>query len=212
MNCPLCNRPKPKFYYQDKKREYYQCGQCALVFVAKKYYLSAELEKAEYDKHDNQTDDLGYRRFLSRTLAPLLKRFKTAQLGLDFGCGQGAVLSKMAAEQGFIVNNYDLFYYPNPAPLQQTYNFITLTEVLEHIAKPNTLLPQLLERLEPNGILAIMTKRVLDVQAFGRWHYKNDPTHICFYSEQTFMWLADTYALKVEFIGADVVFLTKLNR
>ncbi|WP_017444239.1 methyltransferase domain-containing protein [Gayadomonas joobiniege] len=211
MQCPLCHYDKCEFFYQDKKRSYVQCTRCALVFVPKTFHLTAELEKAEYDKHDNQNDDIGYRRFLSRTLDPLLARLPSTHLGLDYGCGQGAVLSKMAGEQGVKVDNYDLFYYPETAPLKRSYGFITMTEVLEHIADPAALLPQLVAMLQPNGVLAIMTKRVLNVQAFSRWHYKNDPTHICFYSERTFWWLAKKYSLKLEFIAADVVFLTKLK-
>jgi hypothetical protein len=49
-----------------------------------------------------------------------------------------------------------------------------------------------------------MTKRVIDVAAFSRWHYKNDPTHICFYSEATLKWLAAKYHLQMELIDKDV--------
>jgi hypothetical protein len=54
-----------------------------------------------------------------------------------------------------------------------------------------------------------MTKRVRDKPSFSTWHYKNDPTHIAFYSEQTFAWLAQQWQLKLEIIDNDVVFLTK---
>ena len=88
-------------------------------------------------------------------------------------------------------------------------NFITMTEVIEHIARPSELLPRLDRLLSPGGILAVMTKRTRDLAAFSSWHYKNDPTHICFYSEVTFEWIAQKMSWKLEVIDKDVVFFTK---
>jgi hypothetical protein len=54
-----------------------------------------------------------------------------------------------------------------------------------------------------------MTKRVTSQQAFARWHYINDPTHVCFFSEATFRWWAAEQGLTVEFTGNDVVIFRK---
>ena len=54
-----------------------------------------------------------------------------------------------------------------------------------------------------------MTKRVTSAAAFENWHYKNDPTHICFFSEATWRWWAGTMHAKLELIGADVALLQK---
>ena len=196
-------------YHQDKKRAYQQCHQCDLVFVPHKFYLSAEEEKAQYDLHDNQVDDPGYRKFISRTLNPVLERVSIGAKGLDFGCGPGPALSVMAKEQGVDVENYDLYYANYPERLAVQYDFITMTEVIEHLSKPNNVLTQLDKMLKPNGILAIMTKRVKDNDAFKTWHYINDPTHICFYSDKTFEYIANSFSWRLEIIGADVVLLTK---
>ena len=45
--------------------------------------------------------------------------------------------------------------------------------------------------------------------AFSRWHYKQDPTHVSFFSRETFTWLAARDGLTVEFIGNDVIILQK---
>jgi len=84
-----------------------------------------------------------------------------------------------------------------------------MTEVIEHIANPQLLLTQLNSILKQAGILAIMTKRVIDQQAFSTWHYKNDPTHICFYSLKTFEWIGRTLNWRLEIIDKDVVFFYK---
>lgn len=209
MNCPLCACPKLNLFFADKRRSYLRCSRCYLVMVPPEFHLSPDDEKAEYDKHENDPADLGYRRFLSRCLDPLLSRLKPGTKGLDFGCGPGPAISVMAGERGFQVDNYDPFYADDKAVFKRTYDFITLTEVIEHVADAKALLTRLDGLLKPGGILAVMTKRVLDVDAFSRWHYKNDPTHICFYSEECFHWVAEQWRWRLEVIDRDLVFLTK---
>ena len=63
--------------------------------------------------------------------------------------------------------------------------------------------------LKPGGILGIMTKLVLDRKAFSTWHYKNDLTHVCFYSRDTFEWVATYLKADLEIIDKDVLLLTK---
>ncbi len=109
--CPLCSHPSPAFYWQDKRREYWQCSNCELVFVPKAFHLSRENEKAEYDKHENNLDDCGYVKFLSRLANPLLKCLSEKSRGIDFGCGPAPALAKLLEQQGHSVALYDLLYY-----------------------------------------------------------------------------------------------------
>jgi len=208
MHCILCDS-STEYYHSDPRREYRQCSNCRLVQVPKKYHLNPELEKAEYDLHQNNSDDQGYRDFLSRLTEPLCSKLKEGDRGLDFGCGPGPTLSKIFAEQGFQVYNYDPFYYNDKSLLSNQYQFVTLTEVIEHVAHPNDLIHLLNQLLLDNAALAIMTKRVINMQRFENWHYKNDPTHIAFYCIETFQWIAETMQWALEIISDDVVFLTK---
>ncbi|WP_133408378.1 class I SAM-dependent methyltransferase [Parashewanella tropica] len=210
--CRLCHSPNVNFYFADKRREYWQCQNCQLVQVPSEFLLTKAQEKAEYDKHDNQSDDMGYRGFLSRCLQPTLARVNVNAQGVDFGCGEGKVLSIMAKEQGVSVANYDLFYANDELLLKQEYDFITCTEVIEHISDAQSTFELFQSMLKPNGLLALMTKRVQDVDAFSRWHYKNDLTHICFYSIATFEWIANHYDWQLEVISNDVVMFTKSNK
>jgi SAM-dependent methyltransferase len=207
--CPLCQNTTHIDYFSDAKRHYRQCTQCQLVWVPAPFHLSPKDEKAEYDKHQNSLDDVGYLTFLARVSAPLLKRLPPHSRGLDYGCGPAPALAEQLKSHGHSVALYDLYYFPDSSVLHQKYDFITCTEVIEHIARPRELIKNLVDALKSNGILAIMTKRVRDKPSFSTWHYKNDPTHIAFYSEQTFAWLAQQWQLKLEIIDNDVVFLTK---
>jgi len=207
--CHLCNSQAVVFFHQDKNREYWQCQSCQLIQVPKVYQLSSAAEKAEYDKHQNDNADPGYRKFLSRTCKPLFGQLKADAKGLDFGCGPGPTLSLMAAEQGFGCENYDPFYFPQTELLNRQYDFISATEVIEHIGDARRSLNQLTAMLKPGGILALMTKRSQDLAAFKQWHYKNDPTHISFFHLRSFEYIAQHWQLRLQVIDQDVVFLQK---
>lgn len=196
-------------FHRDRRRPYLQCTVCRLVFVPPAQRLDAVREKAEYDLHDNDPADPGYRRFLARLAGPLLARLPAASEGLDFGCGPGPALSMMLAAEGHRVALYDPFYAPDPEMLTRRYDFITASEVVEHLHRPGAELERLWGMLRPGGVLGLMTKLVIDADAFARWHYKNDPTHVCFFSRDTFAWLADRLDAQLEIIGADVILLTK---
>lgn len=207
--CPLCRRPAAQLYHRDKFRSYYQCAGCALVFVPAAYHLSPADERAYYELHENSLEDEGYRRFLSRCVAPLLSGLKPHSHGLDFGCGPAPLLAKMLAEAGHRVELYDSFFLPNAGALKRDYDFIVATEVIEHLVDPAGELQQLWERLRPGGLMALMTKLVISPERFANWHYIRDPTHICFFSVQTFRWLADRFSAGLELADSDVIFLRK---
>ena len=104
---------------------------------------------------------------------------------------------------------FDPIYADNPDVLHGQYDFITCTEVVEHFADPGQELRRLFSLLKPGGVLGIMTKQVRSPQAFSQWHYKNDPTHVCFFSRETFLWLARRYHWHPEFFGNDVILLIR---
>jgi SAM-dependent methyltransferase len=208
-NCPLCSSGGTGLFHRDSRREYLRCEVCGLVFVPSRYFLSPEAEKACYDLHQNNPADAGYRKFLDRLAQPLIERLTPGARGLDFGCGPGPTLSPMLAEAGFPTAIYDPFYEPNAAVWRDEYDFVTASEVVEHLHHPMSDLDRLWTVLKPGGSLGIMTKRVLHQTAFVKWHYKNDPTHVTFFSEEAFLWLAGRWSAELRLVGPDVVFLRK---
>jgi hypothetical protein len=180
-----------------------------LVYVPQKEHVGPDEEKARYDRHTNQIHDPGYRAFLSRVLDPLRKQISPPALGLDFGCGPGPALAAMAREAGYTMAVFDPFYVPDPEVWNTDYDFITCTEVVEHLRQPGITLPWIWSFVRPKGLLAIMTKLVLSHGAFTHWHYIRDETHVSFFSQATFQWLADTLPAGLSFYGQDVIFLHK---
>lgn len=207
--CPLCAEQAVTFFYSDQKRDYHQCQHCQLVFVPDCYLLDHAAEKAQYDLHCNHPDDSGYRAFLGRLLLPLQACLHPQATGLDFGCGPGPVLAGLLSQQGFQMALFDPYYYPDEGVLQATYDFVTCTEVIEHVCDARQTWNRLSGLLNPGGWLGIMTKRVMSHEAFTKWHYKNDPTHVRFYSEDTFRWAARHWGMSLTFPASDVVLLQK---
>ncbi|PKM12632.1 MAG: methyltransferase [Gammaproteobacteria bacterium HGW-Gammaproteobacteria-3] len=206
-SCPLCRSSAIFHYNVDRQRDYYRCDICELIFVPPAQHLSLSREKAVYDQHRNEIHDINYRKFLSRLFLPLSGRLKMGSRGLDYGCGPGPALAALFAEQGFSMSVYDPFYANQPEVLQPYYDFISCTEVAEHFVNPEREFRRLFSLLRPGGWLGLMTKLSRDKQAFIDWHYKNDPTHISFYSKNTFQWLARQYPCRLEIIGDDVILL-----
>ena len=79
--------------------------------------------------------------------------------------------------------------------------------MVEHLHHPGAELERLWSLLAPGGWLGVMTKLVRDPEAFASWHYKNDPTHVCFFSRDSWQWWAGQHEACLEFIGADIILL-----
>ena len=199
--CPLCNSHHTVSYQQDS--DYRQCSICQLIYTPQDQHLNESEEKSRYDQHQNDPQDQRYRDFLSKVFNPVLNHIKPGQQGLDFGCGPGPTLSLMFNECGYQVDLYDKYYAADEAVFSKSYDFITTTEVAEHLEAPGYELDRLFSMLNPGGVLALMTQ-LYDGVDFAQWHYKNDPTHICFYHSDTMRFLAARWQVHVEIIQPDV--------
>ncbi len=211
QRCPLCLSANTKHYHQDQERIYLNCPVCNLVFVPEQYFLSETEEKTRYNSHQNSEHDPKYRNFLNRLFQPLNNKLTANSYGLDFGSGPGPTLSKMFEQRGHKVDIYDYFYANNPEVFNNLYDFITASEVVEHLHHPNSTFAKLWKILKPQGWLGIMTKLVIDEQAFANWHYKRDPTHVMFYSKKSFEFMAHNWNAQLLFMNNDVILFQKMS-
>jgi len=115
----------------------------------------------------------------------------------------------MGREAGYDMVGYDKFYADFPELLTRQYDFITSTEVIEHVAEPRAVLAQLWACLKPGGVLVLQTQRVLSDERFKNWRYRHDPTHIVFFAEASFQLLAASWQAELSFPHADVAVLQK---
>lgn len=215
MKCLLCAGVKTDRFSRrsrstTEEKIYFMCATCGLIFLDPAFHLAPAQEKARYDSHQNDPSDPRYRTFLRQVTEPLCALLSAPSRGLDFGSGPGPAIGELMAENGHTVENYDPFYAPDASALGQRYDFITCTETAEHFYRPAREFSLIDKLLSGHGILALMTNlfdpRKLD---FARWWYADDPTHVCFYSLQTMVWLSEAFAWQMRPQAQNVVFFKK---
>lgn len=167
------------------------------------------VEQAEYRLHCNEVSDAEYRKFLARLALPLLERLPAGLSGLDYGCGPGPALAAMLIEAGHRMAVYDPLFFNDPKLLDDKYDFITCTEVVEHFHHAFDEFARLDRMLKPGGWLGVMTTFQTDDAAFAGWHYRRDPTHVVFYREKTFQIIAERRHWRCDFPCANVVLMQK---
>ena len=207
--CPVCHAPSPQHFLCVDERDYWRCDVCEARYLDPRQRTGPQDERAHYLLHDNDPHDLRYRTFLSKLADPLLGKLGTGMHGLDYGCGSGPALAAMLREAGQNMALYDPFFYPDPQPLAQTYDFITCTEVAEHFHRPGEEFDRLDVMLRPGGWLGVMTCFQTDDARFANWHYRKDPTHVVFYRETTFQMIATQRGWTCEIPVKDVALMQK---
>jgi len=205
--CPLCGAGRGRRWHRDRRRDYFRCAACELVWVPAEQHLALAEERRRYRLHRNRPDDPAYRRFLARLFEPLVARLPPGARGLDYGSGPGPTLSVMFEEAGFPMRIFDPCFAPDRAALASRYDFVTCSEVAEHFARPAVEWRRLARLLGPGGRLGVMTQLLEPGVAFADWHYKNDPTHVCFYTRRSIATIARTLGLSVDFVSPSVVLL-----
>jgi SAM-dependent methyltransferase len=201
--CKICSSGVRTIRYQQLEFDYYYCPKCKFLFRDDQKILPAKQEQERYLRHTNTLADTGYvdmlKTFIDKSITPFKQNIKTA---LDFGSGPGPVLSQLLRDMGYETDIYDIYFAPGRVYLDKTYDLITCTEVLEHLKNPLETMRNLKDRLNPGGILAVMTlfhpvyeiSSTLDQlpceKIFKDWWYRRDPTHISFFRPETFYHVA----------------------
>lgn len=155
--------------------------------------LSAALEKARYEKHNNDVSNPGYQKFVEPIVSAVLTNFSAQQRGLDFGAGNGPVISSLLTAKGYDISLYDPFFHNNTELLRQTYDYIVCCEVIEHFYQPAEEFRRLRNLLKAGGRLFCQTLLYDPKIDFSSWFYKNDETHTFFYQAATLDWIEDNF-------------------
>jgi|TARA_B110000196_G_C20915353_1_gene552607 2-polyprenyl-3-methyl-5-hydroxy-6-metoxy-1,4-benzoquinol methylase len=188
---------------------YWKCNNCLAKFLDKAYQLDPDNEKSRYLQHNNDINDHSYRAFLSKLSEPLKAKLLPGDFGLDFGCGPGPALANMLQLEGYSMEIYDPFFFPDTSILTKEYSFITCTETAEHFFNPYQEFKNLDKILIKGGWLALMTCFMTKDELFKDWYYRRDPTHVSFYSEETFSVIASQRNWTVEIPSKDIVLFNK---
>lgn len=199
--CKLCGKTavslmKPEFPV------YYHCNQCDLIFIDEAFHVNADDELKRYKQHNNSGENKGYVNYLRDFLkAAEIDSIDNVKSALDFGCGPEPVLKTLLLETGIDnVDVYDPYFFPDRIFKGKKYGLITCTEVLEHLKDPFAAISLLHSLLSEKGILAIKTLFHTTSNHFDKWWYRNDTTHICFYSAKTFNWMSFNFGFKINIL------------
>ncbi len=208
-SCLLCQSSELKpVLHHSWKGQVFHCQNCDLIFKNPADFLDWGEQKQRYDQHENNIDNPGYAEFFEQLLKPLRFYLKPAQRALDWGAGPGPVLAELLRREGLSVEIYDPVYQPRkPAG---NFDLITSTEVLEHFQQPAESLREILSSLRSQGIFAGLTQFHQGPEKFANWWYAKDPTHVVFYSEETFRWWAEQVDLKILHLQSPVFIFQKL--
>jgi len=191
--CPLCSGAK-HVYYREGKRTYYQCKECGSISLDESCHLSPKAEKERYLEHNNDVDDDRYQNFVKPITSAILSDFKSHHKGLDYGAGTGPVITKILADCSYNIKTYDPYFHNYPDYLKEKYDYIVCCEVMEHFNNPYIEFKRLKNLLHENGKLYCKTELFKEDTDFKNWYYKNDPTHVFFYTEKSINWIKETFA------------------
>jgi hypothetical protein len=208
MKCILCDHSELEPVLDGAYRH---CRRCDLRFLIPERRLSAEVERERYKLHQTAVEDVGYRQFV----APLLERVQElcslGARGLDYGAGHQPILAEHLRALGFDLTVFDPFFFPDPQALARTYDFVVACEVIEHFFSPQAEFARLRELVGANGALILNTQVYEDGMDFASWYYRRDPTHVSFYSAQTFAWIGQHWNFSDVRVGPRVVSLRSMR-
>jgi len=205
IHCPLCLEKTSQ--QRELSTQFFSCNECGSTYRDSQFYLSAEKEKQRYLLHENDVENSNYQAFVAPIVNEIFRCFNSKNIGLDFGAGTGPVISKLLTDKGYQMQLWDPFFYPQPSVLVQKYHFIVCCEVMEHFYNPLKEFKLIKSLLKPNGKLFCMTQLLTPEIIFNDWQYKNDPTHVIFYSEKNLKWIKEALGFsKVEIKGRLIIF------
>ena len=194
--CRLCSHPAHLVF--EESRPFFACNVCGLIFTD--CFISEEaVEKHYKDQHGNTFDWMneanGFVEWIRNMglAVPLLSLSM-----LDYGSGSG-LLTEALKKIGFQVDCYEPMLHGefNPDKYSKSHDVVILNEVVEHLEDINKTFDIIYRVLSPNGVVVIktlLTDWIINdpenfKESFTRWWYKDDPTHISFFSFMTIEYL-----------------------
>lgn len=211
-SCPLCGEEqREETPYRSAEVAVVRCTSCRLWYLSPRptaesmaaVYSGSEYFEGEgdgYDSYDLQAQSL--RATFRAFLRVLQRRGMTGGSLLEVGCGYGFLLAEAAsyfdkrvgcdfsAEAVRRVTNADEVYVggTEAIPLEQRFDCIVATHVIEHVHAPIPFVQELASRLREGGWLVLAAP---DMGSFWRklmrhrWPSFKFPEHVVFYDRST---------------------------
>lgn len=200
MKCKICGSETEKIYHPRWGHKYHYCKYCDFIAKDESELISQEEELQIYNQHNNSIEDPKYVAYFYKFLKEAVFEYTSeGKSGFDFGSGPSPVLAELLKKNhGYTMDIYDKFYSTQKVYLNQKYDLVTATEVVEHLTNPVEYFELFAGLLKEKGVLSVMTLfHKCDEEHFWNWHYIRDKSHISFYTSKTMQTIAEQVGLKV---------------
>ena len=171
-------------------KKYSQCTSCNGVFINREFLPVADDEKHRYELHQNTLEDTGYRAYLE-SFINIFKMIPNIHNIFDYGCGPAPALVELLKNHGYDARGWDPFFAPDTERFENGADLVTCLEVAEHFFNPQKDFSLISNCLKPDGYLVLGTHPVPQLSEqktwnyFDSWWYRQDTTHVSFYTEKS---------------------------
>lgn len=210
--CNICRNTNATFVLRHGEYEVVRCSDCGLVFVngqfadenMKQWYAEGYYNGGWDNVYQNYLGEsehrIGYLKFRVREL----RQFVPSGRLLEVGCAAGFFLE--AAKPYFDVEGVELSEYSSRYAREvaghkvhtgtlvsaghpaDAFDVIVMSDVIEHLTDPRSVLEEAQRVLKPGGVLLISTGNVdsfLARRDLARWKLMGPPWHLYYYSRRT---------------------------
>lgn len=240
-HCPLDKKCNWNFLYNSEYNYYdlpiYKCKTCGLesIFPKDKYDLRTMYEAAYYQgtaaySYIDERKNEKFESYVWDARLNTIQKFKAQGSFLDIGSSFGGFLNR-ARLKGFTVQGVEISTYSakysnargiptfqgsvlDSQFAKESFDVITLIEVIEHLDKPDLVFEKLSQILKKEGLLVIQTANFDGEQAkkeAAKYHYYL-PGHLYYYSLSNLTQILTKYGFKkfIPFHGVDFPLTAKL--
>lgn len=121
---------------------------------------------------------------------------------LDYGCGRGFWVNKLNEEGFKNIYGYDPYYRPNAEALQNKYDLITCTEVIEHDYDIVKTFNKFNAMLHVGGVLLVSTDVTDEMDEVSENYYTCPRVgHVMLYAKETLAYLANQTGFSLIYMG-----------
>jgi SAM-dependent methyltransferase len=212
--CRICQFPSTLFYRDT--RTFLKCPNCSLIFTND---LPKKAAEESHYKTQWQTTALDFWGSQATGLISYIGKYGILPDNhriLDFGSGSGELAQELQ-RRGYRVTALEPMTdgYLKDQNYPFFFDAVVAIEVIEHLPNVWEELQEIEKVLKPEGIILFstgLTNPFIDlpdaVEQFKEWWYKDDPTHISFFCNQTLSIMAEMKNYSIEIFG-DKVFIIK---
>lgn len=230
--CHICGNFELEEYV-DGTRRFLRCGGmegCGIVFVHPECYLTPQKQSERYLLHRNILEPAdakgGYRSFLAKFADTVLDYMRNTSTEhklssiFDYGSGPEPALMQLLTEYKLSgrladtteIRGWDPFFAPTTPFFKNGADLVLCLEVAEHFENPTEGFAGLARASRLGGIVALQTMIVpQNYTDFKNWWYKEDSTHVNFYSKNALELCAKNAGLVLEAHINSVFFFRKIK-